>query len=91
MTFNNRNPGPDSAVKQLKEAVDQADSGLSILSPKILSLFPSKKGGGDEKLKLGSPTIFSFHDEGVMPLPRLLKVNFIYRSKLILCLVEWIK
>jgi hypothetical protein len=62
--FKNRMPEADSAVNQLKTVVDQADSGLSFLSPKIGNLLPTKEEASDGKLRFLSPTLFSFHEEG---------------------------
>jgi hypothetical protein len=72
--FNSRRPGSDSAANQLKNVVDQAESGFSFLSPKIMSLLPTKKEASDGKLSFLSPTLLSFHEEGILPIPRLLKV-----------------
>ncbi|KAI6176107.1 MLt-TeN (Mlt-10) related [Aphelenchoides bicaudatus] len=73
--YKNRKPGDESAATQLKSVLDQADSGFSFLSPKILNLLPIKKEASDGKLSFLSPTLLSFHEEGLLPLPRLLRLS----------------
>jgi hypothetical protein len=74
LTYKDKRPASDSPVEQLKSVVNQADSGFSFLSPKILNLMPNKKEEFNEKMTFLSPNLLSFHEEGLLPLPRLLKV-----------------
>ncbi|KAH7727906.1 Protein MLTN-13 [Aphelenchoides avenae] len=70
--FENRLPEASSIAKQVHEFMDDIDRGsLSILSPKIMNLLPSDESKSSPN-KLLSPNILSFHNEGVLPLPRLL-------------------
>lgn len=79
-TFKDKRPDKDSAAEQFKSVVSQADSGFSFLSPKILNLLPTKKESFNGKATFLSPNLLSFHDDGLLPLPRLLKVRrFIVR------------
>lgn len=73
--FENRAPEASSIAKQVHEFMDDIDRGtLSILSPKVMSLLPSD-GSQSSPNRLLSPNILSFHNEGVLPLPRLLGVS----------------
>jgi hypothetical protein len=50
---------------------NRPDLSFSLLSPRLLSLFPPAKG----KPKLLSPDIFSFSRDGFLPLPQLFGVK----------------
>ncbi|KAI6200570.1 hypothetical protein M3Y96_00748000 [Aphelenchoides besseyi] len=75
--YKNRRPSRDSSIEQLNEVINQAEtSGLSIFSPKILNIMPSKDGYSDNaKTRFMSPTLFSLHNEGVLPIPQLLRMS----------------
>ena len=47
---------------------------ISILSPKLLTLMPQSPTPDAESKSWLSPTMFSFQDEGMLPLPRLFQV-----------------
>ncbi|KAI6212497.1 Glucuronosyltransferase [Aphelenchoides besseyi] len=75
--YKNRRPSKDSAAEQLNKVINQAQSsGLSLFSPKILNIMPSKDGYSDDsKTRFMSPTLLSFHNEGMLPVPQLLKLS----------------
>ena len=47
-----------------------------ILSPRLLSLFPDSSAKFGHQPNLLSPTMFSFHREGLFSLPTLFDVSF---------------
>ncbi|KAI6214273.1 Glucuronosyltransferase [Aphelenchoides besseyi] len=76
--YKNRRPSRESPIQQLNEVINQAEtSGFSIFSPKILNIMPNKESGSDQttKTRFLSPTLFSFHNEGVLPIPQLLRMS----------------
>lgn len=77
ITYGGELSHPLTTINQLEQAVrNLEDKELSILSPKIFNILPSRR----TRLPNSSPTILSFQDEGFIPLPRMLSVKS-FRSK----------
>jgi hypothetical protein len=75
VTYSNEKLRPSSVISQLEQFVHELENKeLSFLSPKILNILPGKQNPGPQRLF--SPTILSFQDEGLVPLPRILSVSF---------------
>jgi hypothetical protein len=75
--FKARPPNPFSAFETLQEFLQSAPfERLSILSPRLMSLFPSDKSDSAQRTHFISPDLFSFHDEGAFPLPRFFRVSW---------------
>ncbi|KAI6200625.1 Moulting cycle MLT-10-like protein family-containing protein [Aphelenchoides besseyi] len=75
--FKAQPPTPNSAFETIQNFISGAPfDRLSILSPRLMSLFPSR-GSDDEgppRPKLLSPDLLSIHDQGVFPLPNVLRM-----------------
>lgn len=75
VTYTNKKMHSPSVASQLEQFVTElADKELSFLSPKILNVLPAKQQSGPQQLF--SPTILSFQEEGLVPLPKILSVSF---------------
>ncbi|KAI6175010.1 hypothetical protein M3Y97_00984200 [Aphelenchoides bicaudatus] len=73
------------AITQLEQFVnDLENKELSFLSPKILNVLPTKQNTGPQHLF--SPTILSFEDEGLAPLPKILSLISTNQCEII----EWL-
>lgn len=68
----------DEFVSRLESFDDRAV--VSVLSPKLLNLLPQTPRLDPESKNWLSPTMLSFQDEGMLPLPRLLQVGFDWRE-----------
>lgn len=78
--YRDQQPKENSPLEQARRFAEQLESYedrdiVSILSPKLLNLMPEMGSVPSSKRWL-SPSMLSFQDEGVLPLPRLLQVLF---------------
>ncbi|CAD5228281.1 unnamed protein product [Bursaphelenchus xylophilus] len=74
VSFREHAASKNTPAGELKSVVEQLDTqSISFLSPKILNVLPVKDD--ENSTKFMSPNLLSFHDEGLLPLPRLLKLG----------------
>ncbi|CAD5221641.1 unnamed protein product [Bursaphelenchus okinawaensis] len=75
VSFREHSDAKNTPIGQLRSIVQKLDTqSVSFLSPKILNIMP-QQNDNPAQTRIMSPNLLSFHDEGLLPLPRLLKLG----------------